>query len=142
MESQRRGETRVKRTGVRCSLDSSNLPTADIMDMEKWMWITQRWHRQSHLRSVSYPLIRLVGLASIVMEAVTFEVGGEMPIGAIISEGATLLRDRPALRLDSRLICKYEVLSVIGKGSFSQVLRVRVNCPTSNDKFPPRTTPI
>jgi len=51
-----------------------------------------------------------------------------MPFGATNSEGATLLRDRPALRLDSRLICKYEVLSVIGKGSFSQVLRVRANC--------------
>ena len=36
-----------------------------------------------------------------------------------------MLRDRPALRLDSRLVCKYEVLSVIGKGSFSQVLRVQ-----------------
>uniref|UniRef100_A0AC35GUI1 Protein kinase domain-containing protein n=1 Tax=Panagrolaimus sp. PS1159 TaxID=55785 RepID=A0AC35GUI1_9BILA len=47
-------------------------------------------------------------------------VGGEMPVGE-----ATVLRDRPALRLDSRLVCKYEVLSVIGKGSFSQVLRVQ-----------------
>uniref|UniRef100_A0A914QXM7 Protein kinase domain-containing protein n=1 Tax=Panagrolaimus davidi TaxID=227884 RepID=A0A914QXM7_9BILA len=43
-----------------------------------------------------------------------------MPVGE-----ATVLRDRPALRLDSRLVCKYEVLSVIGKGSFSQVLRVQ-----------------
>jgi protein serine kinase H len=47
-------------------------------------------------------------------------VGGEMPMGE-----ATILRDRPALRLDSRLVCKYEVLSVIGKGSFSQVIRVQ-----------------
>jgi len=47
-------------------------------------------------------------------------VGGEMPVGE-----ATILKDRPALRLDSRLVCKYEVLSVIGKGSFSQVLRVK-----------------
>nr|CAD2157039.1 unnamed protein product [Meloidogyne enterolobii] len=36
-----------------------------------------------------------------------------------------LLPDRPAIRLDSRLVCKYEVLSVVGKGSFSQVLRVQ-----------------
>ncbi|EPB78846.1 kinase domain protein [Ancylostoma ceylanicum] len=36
-----------------------------------------------------------------------------------------MLRDRPALRLDSRLVCKYEILSVIGKGSFSQVMRVQ-----------------
>ncbi|KAM3720546.1 Serine/threonine-protein kinase [Dirofilaria immitis] len=35
------------------------------------------------------------------------------------------LKNRPALRLDSRLVCKYEVLAVIGKGSFSQVLRVQ-----------------
>ncbi|KAK0423603.1 hypothetical protein QR680_008231 [Steinernema hermaphroditum] len=47
-------------------------------------------------------------------------VGGEMPVGE-----ATVMRDRPALRLDSRLVCKYEVLSVVGKGSFSQVLRVQ-----------------
>lgn len=47
-------------------------------------------------------------------------VGGEMPVGE-----STVLRERPALRLDSRLVCKYEVLSVIGKGSFSQVLRVQ-----------------
>uniref|UniRef100_A0A915AMA5 Protein kinase domain-containing protein n=1 Tax=Parascaris univalens TaxID=6257 RepID=A0A915AMA5_PARUN len=47
-------------------------------------------------------------------------VGGEMPVGE-----STQLRERPALRLDSRLVCKYEVLSVIGKGSFSQVLRVQ-----------------
>lgn len=47
-------------------------------------------------------------------------VGGEMPIGE-----CTVLRDRPAMRLDSRLVCKYEILSVIGKGSFSQVLRVQ-----------------
>lgn len=38
---------------------------------------------------------------------------------------ATLLKDRAALRLDTRLVCKYEVLSIIGKGSFSQVLRVK-----------------
>lgn len=43
-----------------------------------------------------------------------------MPVGE-----STQLRERPALRLDSRLVCKYEVLSVIGKGSFSQVLRVQ-----------------
>ncbi|VDO62416.1 unnamed protein product [Onchocerca flexuosa] len=36
------------------------------------------------------------------------------------------LKDRPALRLDSRLVCKYEVLAVIGKGSFSQVRFVTV----------------
>ncbi|KAI3416126.1 hypothetical protein GPALN_005675 [Globodera pallida] len=36
-----------------------------------------------------------------------------------------LLPDRPAIRLDSRLVCKYEVLAVVGKGSFSQVLRVQ-----------------
>ncbi|KAI1713545.1 protein kinase domain-containing protein [Ditylenchus destructor] len=47
-------------------------------------------------------------------------VGGEMALGE-----ATMLQDRPALRLDSRLVCKYEVLSVVGKGSFSQVLRVQ-----------------
>lgn len=47
-------------------------------------------------------------------------VGGEMPIGE-----STTIRERPSLRLDSRLMCKYEVLSVIGKGSFSQVLRVQ-----------------
>lgn len=35
------------------------------------------------------------------------------------------LRDRPVLKLDSRLVCKYEIISVIGKGSFSQVLRVK-----------------
>ncbi|RCN30669.1 hypothetical protein ANCCAN_23557 [Ancylostoma caninum] len=47
-------------------------------------------------------------------------VGGEMPVGE-----CAMLRDRPALRLDSRLVCKYEILSVIGKGSFSQVMRVQ-----------------
>ncbi|CAJ0565199.1 unnamed protein product, partial [Mesorhabditis spiculigera] len=47
-------------------------------------------------------------------------VGGEMPIGE-----CTVLRDRPAMRLDSRLVCKYEILAVVGKGSFSQVLRVQ-----------------
>ncbi|XGW19873.1 hypothetical protein V3C99_003591, partial [Haemonchus contortus] len=47
-------------------------------------------------------------------------VGGEMPVGE-----CAVLRDRPALRLDSRLVCKYEILSVIGKGSFSQVMRVQ-----------------
>uniref|UniRef100_A0A7E4VM11 Protein kinase domain-containing protein n=1 Tax=Panagrellus redivivus TaxID=6233 RepID=A0A7E4VM11_PANRE len=47
-------------------------------------------------------------------------IGGEMPVGE-----ATMQRERPGMRLDSRLVCKYEVLSVIGKGSFSQVLRVR-----------------
>ncbi|VDN94297.1 unnamed protein product, partial [Brugia pahangi] len=36
-----------------------------------------------------------------------------------------ILKNRPALRLDSRLVCKYEVLAIIGKGSFSQVLRVQ-----------------
>lgn len=40
-----------------------------------------------------------------------------MPVGE-----CAMLRDRPALRLDSRLVCKYEILSVIGKGSFSQVI--------------------
>lgn len=34
------------------------------------------------------------------------------------------LKNRPALRLDSRLVCKYEVLAVIGKGSFSQVITI------------------
>ncbi|VDM83900.1 unnamed protein product [Strongylus vulgaris] len=43
-----------------------------------------------------------------------------MPVGE-----CAMLRDRPALRLDSRLVCKYEILSVIGKGSFSQVMRVQ-----------------
>ncbi|VDD94482.1 unnamed protein product [Enterobius vermicularis] len=43
-----------------------------------------------------------------------------MPVGESV-----LIRERPALRLDSRLVCKYEVLSIIGKGSFSQVLRVQ-----------------
>lgn len=47
-------------------------------------------------------------------------VGGEMPVGESV-----VIRERPALRLDSRLVCKYEVLSVVGKGSFSQVLRVQ-----------------
>ncbi|PAV57607.1 hypothetical protein WR25_03453 [Diploscapter pachys] len=48
------------------------------------------------------------------------QVGGEMPVGE-----CTILPDRPALRLHSRLLCKYEVLAVVGKGSFSQVLRVQ-----------------
>ncbi|CAD6199765.1 unnamed protein product [Caenorhabditis auriculariae] len=47
-------------------------------------------------------------------------VGGEMPLGE-----CAVLRDRAAMRLDSRLVCKYEVLAVVGKGSFSQVLRVQ-----------------
>ncbi|CAI5439084.1 unnamed protein product [Caenorhabditis angaria] len=47
-------------------------------------------------------------------------VGGEMPLGE-----CTVLRDRAAMRFDSRLVCKYEVLQVLGKGSFSQVLRVK-----------------
>ncbi|GMR53329.1 hypothetical protein PMAYCL1PPCAC_23524, partial [Pristionchus mayeri] len=47
-------------------------------------------------------------------------VGGEMPLG-----DCTVLKDRAAMRMDSRLVCKYEVLSVIGKGSFSQVVRVQ-----------------
>ncbi|KAK6039576.1 hypothetical protein COOONC_22918 [Cooperia oncophora] len=51
---------------------------------------------------------------------ISYEVGGEMPVGE-----CAVLRDRPALRLDSRLVCKYEILSVIGKGSFSQVMRVQ-----------------
>lgn len=46
------------------------------------------------------------------------------PQAAALEHPATL-KNRPALRLDSRLVCKYEVLSVIGKGSFSQVLRVQ-----------------
>lgn len=46
--------------------------------------------------------------------------GGEMPLGE-----CAVLRDRPAMRFDSRLVCKYEVLAVVGKGSFSQVLRVQ-----------------
>lgn len=49
-----------------------------------------------------------------------FKINSEIQIG----DGATLLKNRPALRLDTRLVCKYEVLSIIGKGSFSQVLRV------------------
>ena len=48
-----------------------------------------------------------------------------MPVGE-----ATVLRDRPALRLDQRLVCKYEVLSVIGKGSFSQVLIISIKTTT------------
>lgn len=43
-----------------------------------------------------------------------------MPLGE-----CAVLRDRPAMRFDSRLVCKYEVLAVVGKGSFSQVLRVQ-----------------
>ncbi|VBB33256.1 unnamed protein product, partial [Acanthocheilonema viteae] len=38
-------------------------------------------------------------------------------------EAKCSLKNRPALRLDSRLVCKYEVLAVIGKGSFSQYVR-------------------
>ncbi len=45
-----------------------------------------------------------------------------MPLGG---GAATPIRDRAALRLDQRLVCKYEVLAVLGKGSFSQVLRVQ-----------------
>uniref|UniRef100_A0A0K0E550 Protein kinase domain-containing protein n=1 Tax=Strongyloides stercoralis TaxID=6248 RepID=A0A0K0E550_STRER len=48
-------------------------------------------------------------------------LGGEMPLG----ESCVVMPDRPAMKLDQRLVCKYEVLTVIGKGSFSQVLRVQ-----------------
>uniref|UniRef100_A0AC35U1C2 Protein kinase domain-containing protein n=1 Tax=Rhabditophanes sp. KR3021 TaxID=114890 RepID=A0AC35U1C2_9BILA len=48
-------------------------------------------------------------------------VGGEMPIG----ESVSIMPERPGLKLDQRLLYKYDIMAVVGKGSFSQVLRVQ-----------------
>ncbi|CAD5208606.1 unnamed protein product [Bursaphelenchus xylophilus] len=49
-------------------------------------------------------------------------VGGEMPGGESFYKEP---RREPEPRKDSQLLNKYEVISIIGKGSFSQVLRVQ-----------------
>lgn len=61
------------------------------------------------------------------MKAKVFKTFNEYMIFFVLqnNDESTILHERPALRLDSRLVCKYEVLAIIGKGSFSQVLRVR-----------------